>query len=68
MTTESESPVAARRLRLLRAACFVLRVTDMPRGQGRWYRLTLWLCEERYQAAKALGGRDFARPYDYIPF
>ena len=67
----SQSLLGARwRLRLFAAACVALRLTDAPRFRfGRHvYRLTLWLLDQRYQAANALGGRDFARTYDYIPF
>ena len=67
-TAGRETLTAARRLRLLRVACAALWLTDKPRGKNRLYRLTLWLLEERYQAAESLGGRDLARTYDYIPF
>jgi hypothetical protein len=55
-------------LRLLRLACFALRLDDIPRGRRRWYRMTLWLLEQRYTTAAALHGRTFARRYDYVPF
>jgi hypothetical protein len=56
------------RLRLLDATCTLLRVRDVPRGRGRWFQITLRLLEARYRAAEDIGGRDFARPYDYVPF
>lgn len=52
----------------LRAACWVARLKDAPRGHKRWWRLTLWLLEERYSVAKRIGGYDLAKTYDYIPF
>ena len=56
------------RFRALRMACKLARLTDAPRGHGRWWKLTLWLLEERYTEAKKRGGYDFAKNYDYIPF
>lgn len=56
------------RLWVLDAACRLLRVRDIPRGRKRWFRVTLWLLENRYHTALELHGSDFARRYDYVPF
>lgn len=62
------SSAACVRLWALDVTCRLLRVRDIPRGRNRWFRVTLWLLDNRYRTARALRGPDYARRFDYVPF